>query len=126
MKLPLPFSPIWKVSVGPLVQTGKGLLPRELSLARDSIDELRVFCSGFELAVKPRLGEIWADTSLAFKNAGAHPLVWCREMTILLATQDKNTSPARCSCYKLGLQVGENKIGFRIRPDGTAHFGSLN
>lgn len=126
MKLPIPFSPLWEAKAGPITRQGSGLDWKENGLTRDLIDEFRVLCDGFSLTVNQRRGEIWADSRLMFKAAGAALLIWCREMTILLGTQDMNTSPAHCSCYKLGLDVDGKKVGYRIYPNTISQFGRLS
>lgn len=122
MPEPRPFLPLWTAKRGPLTIEGRGLL----SFPKEEVDELRVLCSGFQLTVIPKQGQIFADSSLAISAPPGCGLVWFRRMQIQLATKDRNTGLPQCAWYGLGLELNGRRVGYRISEDGSAKQADIN
>lgn len=123
---PYPFLPQWQVKLGPIIRRGKGTLDSDLKPFADGIDELRVFCGGFELSIHPKTGQIFADSQQVASAQSPCRLLWFRRMQQDINTKDRNTSAATCLWYGLGLECNGQKYGYRIRHDGVAEWGDLS
>ena len=92
---------------------------------RDVLDEFKVFCGGFEISVKPKEGTIFADMQCMALVPAPCKLVWFRRMEMTLNTADKSTDAPECLWYGVGLQSGDDVVGYRVNRDGTAQWGGL-
>jgi len=117
---PFPFLPPWKLSIGPVVLFGKGLISehsRELYDQLSLVDDMTYLGSNFTISVKPKLGEIWVGSGLDTKTQPGN-LVWFRRMYRDIGSIDHNTGAAMCDFYGLGIDT--ERTGWRILEDGSA------
>lgn len=109
---PHPFEPPWILKIGPLVQSGKGLLPPEFHARRGAIEEFVLPCGGFTLSIFPVLGIIRMDSEPQFVGAPAvrYKLYWFRRMSMQLSTHDNNTAAPDCLWYGAGLTLNDEPV----------------
>lgn len=126
MRTAFPFEPIWSARIGPIERIGKGLIDRDLLGVKDGADEFTIHCGGFTLTAKPKLGQLFADSTLAVQMTAPCSLVWNRRMAQKIGTHDPNNSSTDCLHYSLGLEHGGRKLGWKIFSDGTARWGGID
>lgn len=120
------FEPAWRATLGPLTETGKGLLG-PLSKQLELLDSFLLLLGTHTVNVKPKTGQIYFDSSLVLQLVHPGTLIWARTMQKeMQAGQDKNSAPFDCAFYKVGLEdkTGQ-KHGWRLYADGRMLKGGL-
>lgn len=108
------YEPLWRCQYGAFDHYGEGLLDVDIWKREPEIESFSMKGDGFEITVKPKTGEIFADGTLALKTEPGK-LIWMREMSVEINTHDLNTRSApSCSFYRIGI----GNVGFKIYPDG--------
>jgi hypothetical protein len=123
---PNPYSPSWRITLAPITRQGTGLISPDLVQYKNNFDEFRVFCGEFELAIKPKFGQIFADSSLVVTLPTPCKLLWFRRNQFSLATCDHNHTTPDCICYGLGLENKNRRYGCFIKSDYSIQWGNLN
>lgn len=127
---PHPFSPDWRVTIGPVIFTGDGILSKEVWAQKDLIDTFELLFKGVTVKLDLRNGSIWFCPYGAEPQCQHHPnlprdtkfrLIWFRRMRKEMFTEDKNTAAFECLYYGFGWQTtinGKNeRFGYTIKPD---------
>ena len=118
-KEPKPFLPAWSCTIGPLNESGAGLLSPHVFKNRHAIDELNIHLGECVLRVFPRTACIMLDSRVVFQGGPVtHELVWFRRMEQQIASWDVNTRAAQCLWYGVGLKWAEGQHGYRLHHDG--------
>lgn len=117
---PHPFLPPWRVKIGPLQQTGRGLLEQPLGSQRELVDSFMVFLGDVTVDINPPSGQIHFGTQLMYQGelGKRHRLVWNRRMEKAFGTRDPNTATFRCLWYGVGLEHDGGRHGYRLFEDG--------
>ena len=124
---PRPFEFEWTAKIGPITESGRGVLLPHVFKERHNIDEFHVRLPGWTLGVFPKQGEIRFDQTRTVSKLkeGHGALIWFRRMEKEIGTHDKNSAPPRCLWYGVGIWVGDDRIGFRLFENGRYEEGGI-
>ncbi len=111
------FEPAWKASIGPLTESGKGLLAPHLKPQLDLIDSFVLLLGTHTVNVKPKEGKMWFDTRQVVQTIGSGKLIWSRVMQKEFGP-NSNTAPFRLAYYSIGIERDGARYGVQIYPDG--------
>lgn len=108
------------MKVGPLELKGKGIIGNTIPLAqRPLIDLFRLWMGSHSVIIQPKVGRISFDSTVVLQLTGSGELCWSRTMEKeLQAGSDKNSATFHCLFYKVGLEQGGKRYGWRIFSDG--------
>lgn len=117
---PHPFLPPWRVTIGPLHETGRGLLSPPIAAQVGLVDDFQLLLGTMKVEVNPPAAQIFFDTRLMWQGevGRKHRLVWHRCMEKQLGTRDKNTGAFRCVHYGIGLAFDGGSHGYKLFEDG--------
>ena len=126
---PHPWQPAWRVKIGPLVESGVGILSPHVFKAKHLIEwfEVRIEPAATVIQLDLLTGEIRFDGSLQYRPppvpAGTNfRLIWYRRMSKPMYTLDANDAAFSCLFYGVGWQATIGgvccKQGYRIAGDG--------
>lgn len=122
-----PWLPAWSVTIGPLVESGKGILSPAMWKQRDLIEKFSVFVQPCSVTVHVDLktGAISFNAQLQFKpepSLSPFRLIWFRRMAQQLFTLDHNSAAPDCEYYGVGwqrtLMMRNEKVVYRIYGSG--------
>ncbi len=135
LKAPLvTFLPHWRVTIGPLVEEGQGILTPHIWKQRNLIEKFEILCPGVTTQLNLLDGSFWmlpsgAEPLLQFKPdfppGTVFELIWYRRMRRELNTRDVNTDPPVCLFYGMGWKANVTgrsvQYGFNLKPEGSGH-----
>jgi hypothetical protein len=112
------FLPRWTAKVGPLTESGSGLLPSHLFAVITSLDSFILLATNYSITVNPKLGKVFTDKTLSVSTSPGE-LVWCRSMRRDYS-DEPSSRPSYCVCYRIGIKTSSGRVGYRIYEDGRA------
>lgn len=128
LRAPLVWEPEWRVYIGPVIDTGHGLLSPRVWRQRHLIETFTVYIAPTHTTacVDLRTGLFLINGSTVQHMAvdpAVHPrLIWYRRMRKEIAETDRSAAPFECAHYGLGWQAtiaGRNiKVGYVIDSSG--------
>lgn len=121
-KSPSPFFPAWTVTIGPVTESGEGLLPSSVWNQSALIDSFLIHHPEVKIRILPKTGEIRHGSTTILRGSPKGRLIWFRRMQRQYAEFDVNTGAAECLWYGAGLQwtiAGRNvREWFKLLADG--------
>lgn len=115
MIAPFPYTPEWKLTAGPMTETGKGLIPPAVS--RGFVDSFVVLAGGHSVQVNPKKGTVCRGSEVVHRVAPGE-LIWKRTMRFYIGTHDSYTRAPQCQNYFVGIKVGGHEVGLILLEDG--------
>jgi len=127
-KEPQSWSPHWRATIGPLIESGDGILSKHLFKNKHLIEIFEVYHKPGELRIMIDLrdGSIFFNTQLRYRPSfppdTKYRLIWYRRLSKEMFTLDKSTAAFDCLYYGIGweTEIDGRKIncGYVLNGDG--------
>lgn len=112
-----PFLLKWRVKIGPLTETGEGLLSDGVWKQRALIDEFTVFMGSYTVTFKPKDGLVFTDGTISISHLPGM-FEWERDMFREIST-DSNSRSAQCKKYRGVIINKYGRFGYEFNENGT-------